>query len=370
VQQFSVIPKHAELLAFRVVLSTCSSAGMLKMLNVPVGHFTHIVVDEAAQAEEPLAMIPILTFADENTNVILAGDPHQLRPVIKSSTASKSGLRKSYLERLMDMRGVYGLDTQVGKTIVDLQLNRRSHGAIIAWPNRYLYEDRMRAHGDAAITDRMLRWDELPMKDFPIIFHGIKGTEKRTRRSPSYYNILEASIVRDYCVKLTTDPARRIHPDEIGIIAPYRAQVRTIRELLRTVRLARILVGSVEQFQGQERKVIIMATTRSNEEYHPRKALGFVMNPRRMNVAITRAQSLLIMIGDPEALGKDDFWRTFINYIRSRKGSKGKEPSWRADEVVTVPARETIQRSGGVVYGNEFIDGKSDTVYRFYLGDE
>jgi len=140
--------------------------------------------------------------------------------------------------------------------------------------------------------------------------------------------------------------------------------------LLRTVRLARILVGSVEQFQGQERKVIIMATTRSNEEYHPRKALGFVMNPRRMNVAITRAQSLLIMIGDPEALGKDDFWRTFINYIRSRKGSKGKEPSWRADEVVTVPARETIQRSGGVVYGNEFIDGKSDTVYRFYLGDE
>jgi len=116
VQQFSVIPKREELLAFRVVLSTCSSAGMLKVFNVPVGHFSHIVVDEAAQAEEPLAMIPILAFSDANTNIILAGDPHQLRPVIKSPTASKYGLRKSYLERLMDMREVYGLDTQVGRT--------------------------------------------------------------------------------------------------------------------------------------------------------------------------------------------------------------------------------------------------------------
>jgi len=76
------------------------------------------------------------------------------------------------------------------------------------------------------------------------------------------------------------------------------------------------------------------------------------------------------MIGDPEALGKDDFWRTFINYIRSRKGSKGKEPSWRANDGVQVPVREIVPRSGGVVYGKEFIDGKSEEVYRFHLGDE
>jgi helicase MOV-10 len=87
-------------------------------------------------------------------------------------------------------------------------------------------------------------------------------------------------------------------------------------------------------------------------------------------VAITRAQSLLIMIGDPAALGKDEFWRTFINYVRSNKGSIGKEPSWKADEEVPVPVREIVQRSGGVVYGNEFINGKSDRIYRFYFGDE
>lgn len=310
--------------------------------------------------------------------------------------------------------------------IVDLQQNRRSHAAIIAWPNRYLYEDRMRAHGDADITDRMLQWDELPNKDFPIIFHGIKGTEKRTRRSPSYYNILEASIVRDYCVKLTTSPGRKIRECGASFLFSIVVSLHRCRSGRywhhRTVQgpgqdhpgiaedgeiggnlsgLGRAIPGTGllwvtcpswggAYFELQERKVIIMATTRSNEEYHPRRALGFVMNPRRMNgqlfshllthptceadvhllVAITRAQSLLIMIGDPEALGKDDFWRTFINYIRSRKGSKGKEPSWRANDGVQVPVREIVPRSGGVVYGKEFIDGKSEEVYRFHLGDE
>ena len=116
VQPFSVIPERAKLLAFRVVLSTCSSAGMLQALNVPVGHFSHIVIDEAAQAEEPLVMIPILAFSDANTNVILAGDPNQLGPVIKSPVAAKAGLGKSFLRRLMLISEVYRLNTQVGKT--------------------------------------------------------------------------------------------------------------------------------------------------------------------------------------------------------------------------------------------------------------
>ena len=116
VQPFSLIPDRATLLAYRVVLSTCSSTGLLQTLNVPAGHFSHIVIDEAAQAHEPLAMIPIATFATASTNIILAGDPHQLGPVIKSSTASTAGLGRSYLERLMRIGQVYGLDTQSGTT--------------------------------------------------------------------------------------------------------------------------------------------------------------------------------------------------------------------------------------------------------------
>ncbi len=116
VQTSSVFPGHGRLLAFRVVLSTCSSASMLKALDVPVGHFNYIVIDEAAQTEEPLAMIPIMGFSNAHTNVILVGDPNQLGPIIKSPTVVKAGLGKSYLERLMLMRETYGLDTQSGKT--------------------------------------------------------------------------------------------------------------------------------------------------------------------------------------------------------------------------------------------------------------
>ena len=115
-ETFSRIPGHERLLVFSVIVSTCSKAAILMDLNVPVGYFSHIVIDDAAQAEEPLVMIPIMTFSNASTNIILAGDPNQLGPNIKSPTAARSGLAKSYFERLMLIRDVYGLDTQVGKT--------------------------------------------------------------------------------------------------------------------------------------------------------------------------------------------------------------------------------------------------------------
>ena len=127
----------------------------------------------------------------------------------------------------------------------------------------------MRAHGDTDVTHLLLHSRILPKKGFPVLFHGIKGKEKRTTRSPSYFNINEASVVRNYCVMLTEDTELKlckssalfgivvvflnfgVDPEEIGVIAPYRAQVRTIRELLKQANLSEISVGSVEQFQGQ-----------------------------------------------------------------------------------------------------------------------
>ena len=81
-------------------------------------------------------------------------------------------------------------------------------------------------------------------------------------------------------------------------------------------------------------------------------------------VAITRAEALLIVVGDPEVLGKDELWRTFLNYIKSRGGWKGKEQSWNAEEEVNVPGYEIVPRKGGVVYGGEFMGGKSEKIYR------
>jgi helicase MOV-10 len=67
----------------------------------------------------------------------------------------------------------------------------------------------MRASGDVDVTHFLVNSGVLPKKGFPIVFHGIKGRE-HTMQSPSYFNIFEASVVRDYCMALTLDPERKI----------------------------------------------------------------------------------------------------------------------------------------------------------------
>jgi helicase MOV-10 len=84
-------------------------------------------------------------------------------------------------------------------------------------------------------------------------------------------------------------------------------------------------------------------------------------------VAITRAQALLIVIGDPEVLGKDELWRTFLNYVYICGGWRGKTLTWKPKEDVHVPGYEVIPRSGGVVYGESYINGKSKNLYRYIL---
>jgi helicase MOV-10 len=85
-------------------------------------------------------------------------------------------------------------------------------------------------------------------------------------------------------------------------------------------------------------------------------------------VAITRAQSLLILVGDPEVLGKDNFWRTFLNYVTLHNGSTGKLLGWKCTDPVPMPPIEAIPRER-VLFGEEFIDGKSENIYRYNLDD-
>ena len=75
-----------------------------------------------------------------------------------------------------------------------------------------------------------------------------------------------------------------------------------------------ITVGSVEKFQGNERRVIILSTVKSG---YGRKDLGFLTDYQRMNVAVTRAKELLIVIGNPVLLKKDENWRELINLTKN-----------------------------------------------------
>ncbi|KAK7684935.1 hypothetical protein QCA50_011770 [Cerrena zonata] len=322
------VPPLAVLRRYKVVVVTCVSAPVLHGVGLPRGHFTHVFIDEAGQATEPESMASIKLLSDNTTNVILSGDPMQLGPIIRSPVARILKFDLSYLERLMNMP-LYNDRSWRGKTVVKLINNFRSHPEVLKFPNDQFYKGELRSCGDKRVVDSYVGWSHLPNKRFPIIFHAVSGEDQREASSPSFFNISEVTQVKKYVQALRDDRKFRITNNDIGIITPYQAQCGRIRKALQD--FEGIKVGSVEEFQGQERRVIIISTVRSSKEYIEydiKHTLGFVASPRRFNVAVTRAQALLIIIGDPSVISLDPLWRTFLNRLYNNKAWKGDPPTW------------------------------------------
>uniref|UniRef100_A0A7M4EY67 RNA helicase Mov10l1 n=1 Tax=Crocodylus porosus TaxID=8502 RepID=A0A7M4EY67_CROPO len=306
---------------FRIIITTCSSAGMFYQIGIRCGHFTHAFVDEAGQASEPECLIPLGLISEVNGQIVLAGDPMQLGPVIKSRLAVAYGLDSSMLERLMalslylrdeDTFGVCGSYNPL--LITKLVKNYRSHSALLALPSKLFYHKELEVCADTSVVTSLLGWERLPRKGFPLIFHGMKGNETREEHNPSWFNPTEAVQVLRYCCLLAKNLSSAVSVSDIGVITPYRKQVEKIRFLLRNVDLMDIKVGSVEEFQGQEYLVIILSTVRSNEVFFERNYLGFLSNAKRFNVAITRAKALLIVVGNPHVLVKDPCFNALLEY--------------------------------------------------------
>ncbi|XP_040405316.1 RNA helicase Mov10l1 isoform X4 [Cygnus olor] len=259
---------------FRIIITTCSSAGMFYQTGVRLGHFTHVILDEAGQACEPESLIPIGLISEANGQIVLVGDPKQLGPVIKSKIALAFGLNLSLLERLIS-RDMYLRD-----------------------------EDAFSACGS---------------------YNPLLGNETREGHSPSWFNPTEAVQVMQYCCHLAKNESTAVSVTDIGVITPYRKQVEKIRFLLRSIDLSDVKVGTVEEFQGQEHMVTILSTVRSHEGVfmEDKYYLGFLSNPKRFNVAITRAKALLIVVGNPHVLVKDPCFCALLEYSLMNKAYVG-----------------------------------------------
>uniref|UniRef100_A0A3Q1ETR1 RNA helicase n=1 Tax=Acanthochromis polyacanthus TaxID=80966 RepID=A0A3Q1ETR1_9TELE len=302
----------------RIVVSTCSSAGMFHSLGLQVGHFTHLFLDEAGQATEPESLIPISFVSERDGQIVLAGDPCQLGPIVKSKLADAFGLGVSLLERLMAnslySRQDWGYNP---KLVTKLIYNYRSHEALLTLPSKLFYQGELHFKASKAIVESLCQWKNLPKKSFPLLFHGVRGTEMREGSNPSWFNPVEAVQVMLYCCQLAKKLYNPVDASDIGIIAPYRKQCEKIRVLLGKVGLSDIKVGSVEEFQGQEYLVIILSTVRSNESIQSddlQSTLGFLSNPKRFNVAITRPKALLLVVGNPHILIRDPCFRALLQY--------------------------------------------------------
>ncbi|KAJ9557082.1 hypothetical protein OSB04_011696 [Centaurea solstitialis] len=313
-------PIFEKLVTYRIVISTYASAALLYAEGLQAGHFTHIFLDEAAQASEPETMIPVSHFYRRDTTVVLAGDPVQLGPVIFSKDAESYGLGKSYMERLCECKFYKEGDPNY---VTNLVRNYRCHKKILYLPSELFYKgDLISCKEDDTLFP--LTWKEILLNaEFPVLFMGVQGVDEREGNNPSWFNRIEASEVVEIIMSLIE---KGIRSQDIGVITPYRQQVLKINRALETFVNSEIKVGTVESFQGQEREVIIISTVRStikHNETDKRHCLGFLSNPRRFNVAITRARSLLIVIGNPHIICKDEHWNKLLWHCADNESYKG-----------------------------------------------
>lgn len=315
----------------RILVTTCTTAGKVYTMCLEIGHFTHLFVDEAGQATEPESLVPIgLIRCDSNPGqIVLAGDPKQLGPVLMSSEAAAYGLGVSLLERLTQSR-LYARNESLAcyghydpKLITKLIRNYRSHSALLALPSFMFYDNELVPCAPPQVARKLAHFNWLPSEGLPLLFHGIRGENFQEPDSPSWYNPAEVYHVARYLQLLLN---AKINPEEIGVITPYKKQVDKIREFIKSSDLFPVKVGSVEEFQGQERDVIIVSTVRSHESLKGddvMQHLGFLKSPKRFNVTVTRAKSLLVVIGNPHLLIYDDHWGPFLRHCVQLGGYTG-----------------------------------------------
>lgn len=277
-----------------VVCATLAGSADGNLNNEP---FDWVILDEASQAMQPAAWIAFR----RGRRVLLAGDPHQLPPVVKSDEARRRGLGVSILERAMVPSNAPHVHV--------LQDQYRMEPSIMEWASDLFYEGRLRS----------ARPQGEPMAMPPVRFIDTAGCgfdEERAEGGESTCNPDEAQFVVDRLRELV-----EANPTfQCGVIAPYRAQVDVLNCALDAVFGAqspernRIDCSTVDAFQGQERDAIFISLTRSN----PQGDIGFLKEYRRTNVAITRAKHHLTVVGDGATVAQDGFFARLIEAAESK----------------------------------------------------
>ncbi|RJU86224.1 MAG: hypothetical protein DWC02_05140 [Candidatus Poseidoniales archaeon] len=285
----------------RITDDVLGNAQVLCTTNIGAGHFTLanrkfsiVLIDEATQATEPSALVPIVKGARQ---LILVGDHRQLPPTVTSRRAEEDGLDIPLFERLLSN----GLPAHM------LTTQYRMHPSIREFPSSRFYENKL--EDGCSPTERPpvagFLW---PDWDKPVAFVPVHGAEIEEEAGSSRSNMDEAAIV----VKVVNDllAPGDLTPEDIGVISPYAGQVRLIRSMVDDV-IEGLEVKSVDGYQGREKEIIVLSTVRSNDA----GKVGFLSNYRRLNVALTRAKRGLIVIGDDRTLRNDSTWASWLDWI-------------------------------------------------------
>jgi len=289
--------------------------------------FDVAIIDEAGQLTVP-AILGALRFAKR---FILVGDEKQLPPLVLSKEAADTGLAESLFSILKRKDNDYTKEKTLSvSSCVFLKVQYRMNKWISHFASRVFYDGQLIPHASVANsllevatlkptlraeTPSIVRAIE-PLA--PMVFLDVCGDHERAKTSNA-----EAQAVREVVASLL---ARGITQQEIGIIAPYRAQVANLRRHLfsddETIGWealpfdTSLSIDTVDRFQGGERPVIIMSFATTTKLEADSQLRDHLTNPHRLNVALTRAQRKLILVGNASVLEGLPVFERLINYCR------------------------------------------------------
>ncbi|XP_057520629.1 regulator of nonsense transcripts 1 homolog isoform X2 [Amaranthus tricolor] len=285
-----------------VICCTCVGAGDPRLANF---RFRQVLIDESTQATEPECLIPLVLGAKQ---VVLVGDHCQLGPVIMCKKAARAGLAQSLFERLV----------MLAVKPIRLQVQYRMHPALSEFPSNSFYEGTLQ--NGVTMNERQSSGIDFPwpVPNRPMFFYVQMGQEEISASGTSYLNRTEAANVE----KIVTSFLRSgVVPSQIGVITPYEGQRAYIvnymsrNGALRQQLYKEIEVASVDSFQGREKDYIILSCVRSNEH----QGIGFLNDPRRLNVALTRARYGIVILGNPKVLSKQPLWNSLLTHYKEHE---------------------------------------------------
>jgi predicted DNA helicase len=279
--------------------------------------FDLLVIDEASQATTPALLLP-LPYLSSTGRVVMAGDHLQLPPVVVSAGAKALEQTAFSTLRQRDTKGAADVDGDgSGDYSHMLTVQHRMHATLMAFPSQHTYDGRLTAH--PSVAERTLTTTGiaassveagarcLPERVLDVIDTAGASFDEARSDGGSYENAGEAAVVALLVDDLI---ACGVAQSDVGVITPYSAQSTRLQRLLSSHIDGGLEVDSVDGFQGREKRVIVFSAVRSNTE----QQVGFLADARRQNVAITRAQHKLIVVGDSSTLSTDPHWRGLFDH--------------------------------------------------------
>ena len=341
-----------------VMCATLSGSGheMFQGLNI---EFETVIIDEAAQSIELSALIPLKYGCSK---CILVGDPKQLPPTVLSREAARFQYEQSLFVRMQanSPNDVHLLDTQY-----------RMHPEISLFPSNTFYDAKL-LDGPGIAKLRTRPWHQSEILG-PYRFFDVQGTQQSAPRGHSLVNMAEIEVALKLFERLITDCKGYDFNGKVGIITPYKSQLRELRSRFAQRYgdsvLTTIEFNTTDAFQGRESEVIIFSCVRASFS----GGIGFLSDIRRMNVGITRAKSSLWVLGNSQSLIRGEFWGRLIQDAKTRdRYTSGdlvgllRKPLLHLDS--TVPAREkdssvTSTASSSVDHEIEMTDAPAPSAF-------